>query len=227
MKRKEAYLNTLGIILIVFSFLLCGCARYVTVEKQTEYHEEVAGLEEYLLDNVGDYLRFEQSDIIEDEKYFEWHMTFVSDYTRNEELVSEHSYLEIMENTRVLFNEFLNTNPDYFLNEGYRITCEFYLAPDRSPESTTHNEILGVISNRFNDNRFLGAVDYTNYIIKAPDLGLTFTGVEHVTVPFYADLDTAVEIVDSFPDLKQVVYESDYATELAELRPDIEIRDHR
>ena len=230
MKRKiSANFAIVFIVLMIYPLLTCGCVRHVYIDKQTEYHEEVSGLEEYLLDHVGDYLRCEPPCVIEADKFFTWHMTFVSDYTRDEDLVAEHPYLEIMENTRQLFNEYLKENPDYYLNDGYQITCQFYLAPDRSPDSTAHDEILGTVSNDpypYEDS-YLHAVDYYGLIRKAPESGLSFEGVEYITLPPKSDLETALEIVDSFPDLKQVIYYSDYGSDLAELRPEIEVIDHR
>ncbi len=230
MKREfRTYFVTVILLWVFCPLLFCSCADYEYVGKQTEYHEEVSGLEEYLVEHVGDYLRLEDPNVIEDDKDFYWHMTFVSDYTRDADLVQEHPYIEIMENTRQLFNEYLEANPDYYLNDGYQITFKFFLAPDGSPDSTTHEELLGTVSNAPYpyDVPFLRTVDYYGLIRKAPESGLSFEGVEYITLPPRADLDSAIAIVDSFPDLKQVTYYSDYGSDLAELRPEIEVIDHR
>ena len=230
MKRKiSANFAIVFIFLMIYPLFVSSCAAHEHVDKQTEYHEEVSGLEEYLLDHVGEYLRFEKPAIDEVGKNFGWNMKFVSDYTRDENLLAEHPYLEIMENTRQLFNDYLEANPEYYLNDGYSIECGFILAPDGSPDSTTHEELLGTVSNDpypYEDS-YLRTVDYYGLIRKAPNSGLSFEGVEYITLPPKSDLETALEIVDSFPDLKQVIYYSDYGSDLAELRPEIEVIDHR
>ena len=227
--KIRAHLATVFIVLMIYPLLTCGCVRHVYIDKQTEYHEEVSGLEEYLLDHVGEYLRFEKPAIDEVGKNFGWNMKFVSDYTRDENLLAEHPYLEIMENTRQLFNDYLEANPEYYLNDGYNIECRFILAPDGSPDSTTHEELLGTVSNAPYpyDVSYLRTVDYVGLINIVPGSDLSFEGVEYITLPPRADLDSAIAIVDSFPDLKQVTYYSDYGSDLAELRPEIEVIDHR
>ena len=230
MKRKiSANFAIVFVFLMIYPLFVSSCAAHEHVDKQTEYHEEVSGLEEYLLDHVGEYLRFEKPAIDEVGKNFGWNMKFVSDYTRDENLLAEHPYLEIMENTRQLFNDYLEANPEYYLNDGYNIQCRFILAPDGSPDSTTHEELLGTVSNAPYpyDDSYLRTVEYYGLIRKAPESGLSFEGVEYVTLPPRADLDSAIAIVDSFPDLKQVTYYSDYGSDLAELRPEIEVIDHR
>ena len=90
--------------------------RIEKVEKQTEYHESVSELEEYVLNEMGDYISFKEPSIDEDNITISWGIYFVSDYYNDESQKQTYSPLDVMEDTRHLINDFLLDNPNYFIN---------------------------------------------------------------------------------------------------------------
>ena len=64
--RKAIFKIMVVLIVLLQSILLYGCMHIEKVEKQTEYHECVSELEEYVLNEMGDYISFGELDIDEE-----------------------------------------------------------------------------------------------------------------------------------------------------------------
>ena len=60
MKKCSLTVFVACIVLLAMLFNLVGCVRYVKIKKQTEYHEGVSEVEEYVLSELGDYIVFRE-----------------------------------------------------------------------------------------------------------------------------------------------------------------------
>jgi len=90
------------IILLCISF--AGCKRRITA--QTVYHDRIAGLEQYVLESMGDYIRFEFLDFNESKsgKHIDIKICFLTDYLENQEGTSLD---QVVNETRMLINEYM------------------------------------------------------------------------------------------------------------------------
>lgn len=207
---------------IVFAFTSCN--RTLIIEKQSDYHDSIYDLESCLLETFGDYYIIEDPDIDSENKRIIIRFVFLTSYINSDN--KDLSLLEVMEGTRILFNNFLADNPDYYLNEGYWIRISFCEAPDINDLQTPY-EVWGSISNNINGTysteTTLCNVNYHFLLSDLSNNTLSFEGIREINVEGITDTDFVLELLERMPDIEIVkVSSDDLETYYSEIRPDLQ-----
>ncbi|MBR2295624.1 MAG: hypothetical protein IJ869_07680 [Clostridiales bacterium] len=216
--RKAIFKIMVVLIVLLQSILLYGCMRIEKVEKQTEYHERVSELEEYVLNEMGDYISFGELDIDEEREKIIWSIDFVSEYYDDQSQKQEYSPLEVMEDTRRLINSFLLDNPDYFVND-YEVLIRVFAVSGgyieygewRNIMYDTHSYLEG----------YLCYVDYYSLLDSRTVDTIDCSGIKEAGVSYCLDVEEVLYIIDQMPDLEIVWVYQDLETEISEQRPDL------
>lgn len=209
------------VMLLIMMCIVTCCTRVLVVDKQSQYHELTEDLEKYVLYSLSEYIVFDEPVIKED--FFYCNVTFVSGFATDAE---EYDYIVIMEETRLLINEYLDNNKEYFLNDLY-VVFHFYKAPKvYSTGGTMPYEKIGQISNRNGEEDtdvFISYVNY-DYINSETITALHCEDIEEIDLSKKINYDEVLTIVDSLPNLREVEVYSEYKDKLLNDRPDIIVR---
>ena len=222
---KKVFKKTLCFLLIM---LLCvpfaGCTRRTTA--QTQYHDRIADLERYVLESMGDYIGFEEPHYNESNtgNLIYMRIYFLTDYLENKE---DKSLDQVVNETRIQINKYMADNPDFFLNDNYEIVIDFVILNDVmfSSANPVKSEVATVsnqtgITDR--NNRVFYEYLYTlalededhEYIETISDVKMIFLIKSNIT--------QILDVVDHCPNIERVVvYTSEMAEELNELRPNV------
>ncbi len=221
----KAMKKTICLILII---LLCipfvGCTKRITA--QTEYHDRIAGLEQYVLESMGDYIGFEEPYYNESKtgNFIYMKIYFLTDYLENRK---EKSLDQVVNETRMLINEYMIDNPDFFLNDGYDIEIDFRILNDvmfssanpvKSTVASVSNQ-TGIIKRSDEDiYEYLYTLALENedleYIKTISDVKMIYLTKSNIT--------QILDVVDHCPNIERVVvYTSEMAEELNELRSNV------
>ncbi len=222
---KKVFKKTLCFLLIM---LLCvpfaGCTRRTTA--QTQYHDRIADLERYVLESMGDYIGFEEPHYNESNtgNLIYMRIYFLTDYLENKE---DKSLDQVVNETRIQINKYMADNPDFFLNDNYEIVIDFVILNDVmfSSANPVKSEVATVsnqtgITDR--NNRVFYEYLYTlalededhEYIETISDVKMIFLIKSNIT--------QILDVVDHCQNIERVVvYTSEMAEELNELRPNV------
>ncbi len=208
------------VTIIVGSILLSSCSIRNRVIEQTEYHDSIYELEEYLLANMNEYYRIEEPNIDNANKIIDIDFVFIPSYINIGKV--DNTVIEVMENTRIAINVFLEENEDYYLNDDYLIRIEFLEAPK------THSlpyETWGRITNRLlNSSSVEDSLCNICYNFRTDDLqneSITFQGIREIDVQNMLNTDFILEIIDRIPNLEIVHVNPEYIQYFSEIYPDI------
>lgn len=223
MIRKEIIKPILTLVMVC-SLLFPSCStKHSVVLEQTEYHDSIYELEEYLLNDMGDYYRIEEPRVDTVNNKIDIRIIFLTSFINNVE--KDKTLIEVMEETRSLFNRYLNENPDYYLNNDYLIVIEFYEAPEIDDMQIPYEE-WGRISNQLSGSYYVETslcnINYHFMLDDLNDESLTFNGVREVNVERFNDTDLVLDLIDRMPDLEIVNSSLDLIQYYSELRPDIQ-----
>ena len=223
--RKAIFKIIVVLIVLLRSIMLYGCMRIEKVEKQTEYHESVSELEEYVLNEMGDYISFKEPSIDEDNITISWGIYFVSDYYNDESQKQTYSPLDVMEDTRHLINDFLLDNPNYFINN-YRVVFSIAAIPEGNPYDCV--EQYGKWENKLYDNNphieeYVCNVIYDKLIDRETVDTIDCSGIKEIDLSLFTDVEEVLYIIDQMPDLEVVVVYSDLENEVSEQWPDLRV----
>ncbi len=214
------------LLVTICLFLISGCAHHEKYIKQTDYHESMPELEQYVLAEMGDYIAFEDPCIADESKRISISIVLISEYTYNEELLVEYPLLAVMEDTRVKMNEFLSDNPEYF-PAGYYIDVTISVPPDESTISTVRYYELGSWRN-FSPNKVYSDLSVVEYygIVGAENIQyLNGDGIQVVNLVDYPSdrIDDVLLIIDNLPDVDEVYVNSYVADDVISQRPDVNV----
>ncbi len=222
---KNRIKKTLCLILII---LLCipftGCKKKTTA--QTVYHDRIAGLEQYVLETMGSYIKFDKPQIIETKssKCIYWQACFLTDYLEDQE---KKSLDQVVNETRMLINEYMINNPDFFLNDAYAINIDFVILNDIMFSSAnpiklkiaTVSNLTGIIEGT--DEVFY---DYLyNLALGDEDLEYikTISDIKMIGL-LDQDITQILDVVDHCPNIERVIVRtSEMEEELNKLRPNV------
>ena len=221
MIRKEIIKPILTLVMVC-SLLLPSCStKHSVVLEQTEYHDSIYELEEYLLNDMGDYYRIEEPRVDTDNKIIDIEFDFLSSYIYTGKV--DNTIIEVMEDTRIAINTFLLANPDYYLNDGYLIRVVFIESPESHSLSP---EIWGRMSNRlFTSSSVEDSLCSVYYNIASDDLlndNLGFEGIRELDVQNMQNTNLVLSLIDRMPDLEIVNSSLNLIQYYSELRPDIQ-----
>ena len=212
------------VLLMCFVMSIPSCERTRRIERQTVYNESISDMEVYLLEDFGDCYIIEEPTILQESKSIRLTFTFLTSFIHVAKV--EGTVVDAMENTRLAINAFLHNNPEYFMNEGYRIYIEFWEASETYNTSLPPGEMWGALSNRV--SRTSTAENYmccVYYSFRTPELDntdLSFEGITAFDCRNMIGVDHIKRIIDLMPDLEVVYVYSDLIQELSDYRPDIE-----
>ena len=210
------------IMAIVISIPFSGC---FVIEEEQVYHEGVEELEHYIIDELGDYILFdeptyEDSYIRGDNKQTViWYVVFVRQYIYGNEVENYPPEL-VVERTRELYNCYLRDNPDYLLKD-YVVEMRFLIPPSMETTNRPYTE-------------FITCSNY-DYVKKSVDGELTSIEVLNGSWNLFFDrkdicsakmtscaLDQIIEVADNMPHLKYIlVKDQETAEKASNLRPDM------
>lgn len=218
--------HRLLLMVTVCLFLISGCAHHEKYNKQTDYHESMPELEQYVLAEMGDYIAFEDPHIEDESKKITINIVLISEYTYNEDLLAEYPLLAVMEDTRVKMNEFLSDNPEYFPTD-YYINVTIAVPPDESTISTVRYYELGSWRN-FSPNMMYSDLSVVEYygIVGADNIQyLNGNGIQVVNLVDYPSdrIDDVLLIIDNLPDVDEVYVNSYVADDVISQRPDVNV----
>ena len=222
---KNKIKKALLLILIILRCIpFAGCTRRTTA--QTQYHDRIAGLEQYVLESMGDYIKFNEPQIIEteDAKYLYIQACFLTDYLENQE---EKSLDQVVNETRMRINEYMTDNPDFFLNDGYDIEIDFRILNDVMFSSA--NPVKSTVASVSNQTGIIKRSDEDIYeylyTLELEDEDLEFLKtVSDIKMIYLMRSNTTqiLDVVDHCPNIERVVvYTSEMAEELNELRSNV------
>ena len=222
---KRTIKKSICLLLII---LLCipfvGCTRKFAA--QTVYHDRIAGLEQYVLKSMGDYIGFEEPYYNESKtgNYIYMKIYFLTDYLENRK---EKSLDQVVNETRKLINEYMSDNPDFFLNDGYDIEIDFRILNDVMFSSA--NPVKSEVATVSNQTGIFKGTDEVLYDylytldLAEDDLDYikTMSDIKMIVL-MNEDITQILDVVDHCPNIERVVvYTSEMAEELNELRPNV------
>ena len=203
--------------------LLAGFSSCILNEDkpQSDYHENYEDLEKYILNELGEYIRFEKPIVtsnetqINSEKMLTWHVVFLSEYSDNNK--KNITPIEIVDRVRILYNDFVCNNADIY-DSTIRTHLVFYLP---SGQQYMHFAILS--------NYDCKTRKYLNHISTlAPYLDIADiynkSDVEILDLcEGRYELDQIIEVADNMPQLRYIVVaDKKTAEEASKLRPAVE-----
>lgn len=212
----------LSILMLLLLFFLTSCV-YQNDAPQSVFHENVDGLEHYVIDELGDYIVFSPPAIYENN--LTWVITFRRSYIENGNLMENTPPTVIMENVRTMINEFSSEHRDCLINS-CKTTINFYLPSAGITDVGAEQESVGTILNYNSHNseeQYSGLCaviypdDYSLDCLKGSD------SIFQIELPD-SSIEDILEIIDSLPNLQTVYVSDGIKEELTGLRPDINIR---
>ena len=222
---KNIIKKTLCLLLII---LLCipfaGCKRRITA--QTVYHDRIAGLERYVLESMGDYIGFEEPYYNESKtgNFIYMKIYFLTDYLENRK---EKSLDQVVNETRMLINEYMIDNPDFFLNDGYDIEIDFRILNDVmfSSANPTKKRVATISNRTYTIERNEEVLYEYLYTLELEDEDLEFIKTVSDIKMIYlmrSNKTQILDVVDHCPNIERVVvYTYEMKEELSELRPNV------
>ena len=222
---KNAIKKTICLLLIL---LLCvpfaGCIKRFTA--QTVYNDRIEGLEKYVLKSMGDYIGFYDALYSESKssKYVYMKIYFLTDYLESEQ---EKSLDQVVNETRILINEYMRDNPDFFFNDGYNIEIEFRILNDVmfSSANPTKKRVATISNRTYLIERNEEVLYEYLYTLELEDEDLEFIKTVSDIKMIYlmrSNKTQILDVVDHCPNIERVVvYTSEMAEELNELRSNV------
>jgi len=222
---KNIIKKTLCLLLII---LLCisfaGCKRRITA--QTEYHDRIAGLEQYVLETMGSYIKFNEPQIIEtsNSKCIYLQACFLTDYVEDQE---EISLDQVVNETRIRINEYMADNPDFFLNDDYSLDIRFVILNNIMFSSANPIKLtVASVSNR--TGIFEGTDEVLYDYLYTLDLAeddleyiKTMSDIKMIVL-MNEDIPQILDVVDHCSNIERVIVStSEMAEELSELRSNV------
>ena len=223
---KKYYLNFILLFLVsIFICTICSCVpnRYTTIERQTEYHERVSDIEQYVLAEMGYYIAFDEPVFENNNAYL--YIFFVTDYTMDEEECNRYPLIKAADDTRLLLNQYLSSNPDCFLLD-YTLRVNINIAPDHSRESSSINRTVASFSNALYDQTdradILCSVSYTEFLNSGNVALIDGTGIRQIDLSWRInDSGEVLSIIDQLPEVETVLVKEDLVDELSGERDNI------
>ncbi len=221
----KAMKKTICLILII---LLCipftGCTYKIL--PQTQYHDRIAGLEQYVLESMGDYIKFDEPQFYEDQisRHFYIQACFLTDYLENQE---EKSQDQVVNETRMLINEYMIDNPDFFLNNDYSLDIRFVILNNIMFSSANPIKLkVASVSNR--TGIFEGTDEVLYDYLYTLDLAeddleyiKTMSDIKMIVL-MNEDIPQILDVVDHCPNIERVIVStSEMAEELNGLRSNV------
>ena len=206
--------------IIIVLFCTCSCVK-------NNRHEGFEDFEEYVLNEMGEYLYFEKPEYVQrtdGDYHVIINMVFKEEYISDNDLVKQVKPIWVMEETRALINEYLNVNKDFIINDHYAF-FHFCIASEETMFSQLPDTVIGTISNqkttKVADEMFDG-VFYVDYGEKSDwDYLSTCSDIKQINMNG-ASKENILVFVDNNPDVESILVNSDLIDELSELRPDID-----
>ena len=212
-------------LMLTAVLLLSGCAQHKKYHKQTKYHEEIQELEEYVLEQLGDYICFDICREDEKQNRVDISICLIYEFTYDEQKVEEYPIMKLMEDTRLLINDFLSGYPSYF-GEGTIVDVVFIYPSDGSPMAGGIDLTLGEWMNMPDkqDGYLLCAVNYYEYLNEEL---LNGKQIRKIYLDKYGEdgLDRIINIIEKLPELEEVVVRSSLADEVSSRYPDLTVID--
>ena len=222
------------LIVLCLLFMISGCLLY-RHEEDNDYDSNIIELEEFILDELEDYIYFYSVDLdpYVNPRYYskgdcaDILIAFKKDYIRDKSLLSEKPPMQIVSRFRDLYNLFMAENPNYYIC-GYSVSCRFCYYR-RSTASLQYAELSNM------DQYFMPYGDElsTLEVIKQDDTDVDFpfgewdyfylvTDLKAIFLNDEYTLEEAVELSDNMPFLEYVIVPTDeIAQEASELRPGV------
>ena len=227
MKRHRLTILVTYLVIFALLFSFAGCVRHVKIKKQTEYHEGVSEVEQFVLAELGDYIVFREPIINEEDAVIDWFVVFTTSYMSSESQLEEHPIIETMDRTRVLLNEYLGANPEYFINN-YFLNVSFQVAPDKSPQSDVYFAKVGRVMNYsyqtpYEFGSVLNSVDYYGELDSENVSFISGDSISEVNLNYsnIQDADEVLTIIDQMPNIQYVYVDEELVPELESERPDV------
>ena len=199
-----------------------SCALDPMDKKQTEFHGSVSEIEEIVLTDYSDVLRFSEPDINEDALTVEWDVYFLRRYVRNNDLKDSMPPYKVMEDVRETINMYMIDNPEYKLKD-YKVDIVFWEPePEWFGQETTRS--IGHIYNysflpEGNEYDSFSVVEFYQY-----DDWNCLEGQEDIYEIYLGttSLDDTLEIIDTLPNLQVAYVSNEIRDEISDLRPNID-----
>ncbi len=215
--------RVLIVFLIVTVTLSSGChSRRLIIEEQIDYHDSISELEQYILDDYGYCILFEDPTIDYSNKIITINLTFLTSNIYKSK--ADKTVVLSMDNIRIAVNTFLRENPNYFLNDDYYIRLFFYEAPYYR---SGHYEELGSITNHLSDadtnETYLCNVCYDLSYCDIHSEGLSFDDIVEIDIRNQGDADYISQFLEAMPDLEIICTNPDSVEYYSEAFPGIDV----
>lgn len=227
MLKNKSTILAVSIAMLIFCIAFASCAKFVKIKKQTEYHDKVSGVEQYILAELGDYIVFGEPIIDEDSRQIDWFIVFTTSYMTDETTLKEHPIVETMDNTRVLLNRYLTDNPECYLND-YFLRISFQIAPDKSPRSQIHYYTVGEIMNYTDQtpdefSNIMCSIDYYDELDVESVSYISGDNVYEIDLNhgIIKSVEEVLCILDDMPNIQYVYVDESFVSELESERPDV------
>ena len=206
--------------------VLSGCVSHTKVFRQTEYHDRVSGMERYVIAEMGDYVAFSEPRFNDSQKTLVLSISLVTDYTSDDELAGEYTPLEVMEDTRMLINDYLVSDESRDWKD-YSLDFWVYIAPDGSALSDVDSKLIGKWSNRIGEASVvqdeLCSVDYDSLLTRESIADIQGVEIRQLYLDKYRsdDIEDVLFMIDHLPDLEYVVVSESIVSDIEQERPDL------
>ena len=217
--------NRIVILVVLFTNILIfgGCFD----GRQTRYHENVAEIEEYILDELGDYIRFSKPLVDEDLSVEEglrvdritWNVEFLRDYYYDDDNEKRIEPGQVIARFIEKYNGFMNAHPDYYLSNDY-VCVQFNIPTKTVNDYEVPPIVFSFYSWPFGDyseNRgiLIGASSgYDEYWpcdncwpYLYDQCDLEYAGMTHDSI------DQVMYVVNNMPNIKKVMVRDKYVAE--------------
>ena len=176
--------------------------------------------------SMGDYIGFYDALYSESKssKYVYMKIYFLTDYLESEQ---EKSLDQVVNETRILINEYMRDNPDFFFNDGYNIEIEFRILNDVmfSSANPTKKRVATISNRTYLIERNEEVLYEYLYTLELEDEDLEFIKTVSDIKMIYlmrSNKTQILDVVDHCPNIERmVVYTSEMAEELNELRSNV------
>ena len=176
--------------------------------------------------SMGDYIGFYDALYSESKssKYVYMKIYFLTDYLESEQ---EKSLDQVVNETRILINEYMRDNPDFFFNDGYNIEIEFRILNDVmfSSANPTKKRVATISNRTYLIERNEEVLYEYLYTLELEDEDLEFIKtVSDIKMIFLikSNITQILDVVDHCPNIERVVvYTYEMKEELSELRPNV------
>ncbi len=216
-KKKCCFILVLFIV-----FHITGC---VYDEHQTKYHENVEDIEQYILNELGNYIYFSKPIIEasinaeERNKRITWNVYFLREYIYDDTKISSYPPARVIARFRELYNSFISSHTDHFLCD-YTL-CIYINVPSKDRDGKPPSqEIAFLTSYDFmswdNANTLLIGIalpnEYWSYMYDQTDVriaSMTDNSIEQI-----------IEVIDNMTSIERIIVkDNDTAEEVETLRP--------